>query len=174
MQEKPEVMGRFGAVYGIKGWLKVFSETQDPESLFTYSPWFYRIRGGEWREVKLESYRRHSDGFIAKLAGVDVREEAQGYTGAEIGILGSSLPQLPEGLYRWRDLIGLRVINKDNYCLGTVTSLMDIGSNDVLVVKPEITDKYEIKERLIPYVENHIIHVDLDEKVIQVDWDPDF
>ncbi|MDD6178077.1 MAG: ribosome maturation factor RimM [Succinivibrionaceae bacterium] len=173
-KEVPEVMGRFGAVYGIKGWLKVFSETEDPENLFTYAPWFYRHKGQEWREIKIESYRRHADGFIAKIENVNVREIAQGFTGAEIGILGSSLPSLPEGVYRWRDLIGLKVVNKQDYCLGTVSSLMDIGSNDVLVVKPELNDAYEMKERLIPYVENHILEVNLENKVILVDWDPDF
>jgi 16S rRNA processing protein RimM len=174
-KEIPEVMGRFGAVYGIKGWLKVFSETEDPESLFTYSPWFFKHKGGQWREVKLENYRRHSDAFIVKIEGIDVREEAQAFTGAEIGILGSSLPPLPENVYRWRDLIGLKVVNKQDYCLGHVKSLMDLGSNDVLVVKPEINDVYEMNERLIPYVtEQYILKVDLENKVILVDWEPDF
>ena len=80
MKEQPEVMGRFGAVYGIKGWLKVFSETENPENLFTYSPWFYRHKGEEWQEIKVENYRRHSDGFIAKIDGINVREEAQAFT----------------------------------------------------------------------------------------------
>ncbi len=175
MKEQPEVMGRFGAVYGIKGWLKVFSETENPENLFTYSPWFYRHKGEEWQEIKVENYRRHSDGFIAKIDGINVREEAQAFTGAEIGILGSSLPPLPENVFRWRDLIGLKVVNLQDFCLGHVTSLMDIGSNDVLVVKPELNDAYEMKERLIPYVsEQYIIKVDLENKVILVDWEPDF
>ena len=83
-------MGRFGVVYGIKGWLKVNSFTQNPESLFTYSPWFMRINGQPWVEIVLEGYRRHGEGFVAKIKGYDVREIAQGLTKAEIGIVGSS------------------------------------------------------------------------------------
>ena len=172
--EKPEVMGKFGAVYAIRGWLKVYSYTGDPESLFTYTPWFCRAPGSDWREISIAEYKRHGDGFIAKIAGIDVREEAQLYTGMEIGIRGSSLPDLPEGEYRWRDLIGLRVVNLQGYSMGKVKSLMETGANDVLVVKADIDDQYEIRERLLPYIDNVIREVNLAEKVIRVDWEPDF
>ena len=36
--DKPVVIGRLGAVYGIKGWLKVHSFTDDAESIFEYTP----------------------------------------------------------------------------------------------------------------------------------------
>lgn len=173
-KEIPEVMGRFGAVFGIKGWLKVFSFTEDPENLFTYTPWFFRYQDGEWQNIEIESYKRHADGFIAKIKGIDIREEAQSYTGAEIGILGSSLPSMPQGTYRWRDLIGMKVVTVDGYNLGVVKSMMETGSNDVLVVKAEKDDKYEIKERLLPYIDDVIVSVSLSDKVIQVSWDPDF
>ncbi len=172
--DKPEVMGKFGAVFGIRGWLRVYSYTEDPESLFEYSPWFCRFPGSGWREISIAEYKRHADGFIARIDNINVREEAQNYTGMEIGILGSSLPPLPEGVYRWRDLIGLKVVNLDGYPMGTVKSLLETGANDVLVVKAEIDDKYEIRERLIPYTDSAVKEVDLDSKVIRVDWESDF
>ena len=49
----PRSMGRLGAVYGIKGYIKVQSFTERPENLFDYSPWFIRRRGEEWREVQV-------------------------------------------------------------------------------------------------------------------------
>jgi 16S rRNA processing protein RimM len=53
--------------------------------------------------------------------------------------------------------------------------MMETGANDVLVVKAKKDDLYEIKERLIPYLQNQVIKsVDLDNKVIQVDWEADF
>jgi len=174
LKETPEVMGKFGAVFGIKGWLKVFSFTENPENLFTYKPWFYRHQGGEWRHIEIEDFKRHSDAYIVKIKNIDVREVAQGYTGAEIGILGSSLPELPEGVFRWRDLIGLSVINQDGYDMGKVKNLMETGSNDVLVVKAKINDAYNMKERLIPYIPSVVMDVNLEEKVMRVEWDADF
>ncbi len=173
-KEEPEVMGRFGVVYGIKGWLKVISFTQDPESLFSYTPWFFRHKGQPWQPIAFEGYRRHGDGFIAKIKNIDVREEAQSLTNAEIGILGSSLPKLAEGEYRWRDLIGLAVVNRDNYEFGQVSSMMETGSNDVMVVKAKPNDEYGQKERLIPFLPHVVDSVDLENQTIHVDWDPDF
>jgi 16S rRNA processing protein RimM len=52
--------------------------------------------------------------------------------------------------------------------LGTVAYLFETGANDVIVVQGT-------KEHLIPYVPGHVIKkVDLKNKRIEVDWDPDF
>ena len=64
--------------------------------------------------------------------------------------------------------------NRAGYELGTVTSLMETGSNDVLVLKAPKDDQYGLKERLIPYLAHVVDEVNLDEKIILVDWDPDF
>jgi 16S rRNA processing protein RimM len=52
--------------------------------------------------------------------------------------------------------------------------MMETGANDVLVVKARSDDEYEIKERLIPYLPHVVKNVNLDDKVILVDWEPDF
>ena len=39
-QDEKIVMGKFGATYGIRGWLKVFSYTDNAESIFDYTPWY--------------------------------------------------------------------------------------------------------------------------------------
>ncbi|HFF4305999.1 TPA: ribosome maturation factor RimM, partial [Vibrio cholerae O1] len=38
-QNEKLVVGKLGSSYGIRGWLKVFSYTDNPESIFDYSPW---------------------------------------------------------------------------------------------------------------------------------------
>lgn len=173
-KEVPEVMGRFGAVFGIKGYIKVFSYTEDPESLFSYKPWFYRKPGGQWQSLEILDVKPHADSYIVKIKGFEVREVVQGFTGSDIGILPSSLPKLPEGVYRWIELIGLKAVTLDGYDLGVVSNMMETGANDVLVVKARSDDEYEIKERLIPYLPHVVKNVNLDDKVILVDWEPDF
>ncbi len=34
----PIVLGKMGSSYGIRGWLRVFSSTEDAESIFDYQP----------------------------------------------------------------------------------------------------------------------------------------
>ena len=47
------------------------------------------------------------------------------------------------------------------------------GGNQVLTVKP-CAGSVDQQTRLLPYVSEYILEVDLDAGVIQVDWDPDF
>lgn len=37
----PIVLGKMGSSYGIRGWLRVFSSTEDAESIFDYQPRVY-------------------------------------------------------------------------------------------------------------------------------------
>jgi 16S rRNA processing protein RimM len=49
-----------------------------------------------------------------------------------------------------------------------VDHLLETGANDVLVVRGD-------RERLIPFVQGQVVTlVDLEKRVIRVDWDPDF
>lgn len=173
-QDDKIVVGKFGATYGIRGWLKVFSFTDDPESIFSYSPWFINQKG-EWVEYKVESWKRHNKGMVVKLEGMDVREDAHLMTNFEISIDPASLPELPEDEIYWRDLFGMQVVTTKGYNLGEVTDLLETGSNDVLVVKANLKDAVGQKERLIPFLEEQVIkNIDREARRIEVDWDPGF
>ncbi|MCH8538894.1 MAG: ribosome maturation factor RimM [Alkalimonas sp.] len=168
------VLGKFGAVYGINGWLKLNSYTDIPEGIFDYTPWFVNFQGN-WQPMQVSSWKRHSNGLIAKLDGIADRDLAQRYVNAEIAVQPEVLPPLAEGDYYWKDLMGLAVVNEAGYHLGEVTDLMETGSNDVLVVKANRTDAFGKKERLLPYLADTVVkHVDLTERRILVDWDPAF
>ncbi len=170
---KQLVVGRLGAVYGIRGWLKIHSFTDEPESIFDYKPWLVEQRGKPV-EIKVEKFKTHGKGWIVKLEGIDVREEAQLLTGAEISVSKEQLPELEDDFY-WHDLMGCTVVNLQGYDLGQVSDLMETGSNDVLMVKANRKDAFGKKERLIPFIEDQVIHeIDLATQTIKVDWDPSF
>ncbi|WP_214000647.1 ribosome maturation factor RimM [Arsukibacterium sp.] len=168
------VLGKFGAVYGINGWLKVVAYTDIPEGIFDYTPWQIKLQGN-WLPVQVASWKRHSNGLIAKLDGISDRDIAQRYVNAEIAVTAQTLPSLEEGDYYWKDLMGLAVVNEAGYHLGEVSDMMETGSNDVIVVKANRTDAFGKKERLLPFLTDTVVKsVDLAEKRIIVDWDPAF
>ncbi len=169
-------MGRLGSTFGIKGYLKVVSFTDQPEDLFDYSPWYIRKRGTEWREVQVEEYRPHGQIFVVKLKGVDVREEAQLLTGSEIGIRRSSLPPVPEGTIYLCDLVGCEVIGLEGVKLGKVLRIWDQGAAPIMVVSPsDHLAQGNKNEILIPYVAGPIVTaVDLTAKIIRVEWGADY
>jgi len=189
------VVGRITGVYGVKGWVKIFSYTDPMESIVDYKPWFIRAenrKNAPWVQVKLKSGKRHAKTVIAKLEHCNDRDEAQAYVGNEIAIESRQLEVLKQkDEYYWRDLLGLRVVNQQGIELGFVEKLLETGANDVLVVVSDAglegdeeqaatepsnnTSAKKKRQHLIPWsMNNAIIAVDLEQKVIEVDWDPDF
>ena len=173
-QQRIEVVGKLGSTYGIRGWLRIYSSTEQAESIFEYQAWFLKIKG-EWQPTELENWRHHNHEIIVKLKGIDDREAAQILANVEIGVDLSVFPELEEGDYYWHDLIGCTVINLEGYTMGTVTEMMETGSNDVLVVKANTKDAFGKQERLIPFLYEQVVkRVDLTTKIIKVDWDAGF
>jgi len=168
------VVGKLGASYGIRGWLKVFSYTEVPENIFDYKPWLLKI-DGQWIEYKLEDWKRHNQGYVCKLSTMEDRTQAQAYTNSEIGVHATEFPQLDSDEFYWKDMFGMQVITTKGYDLGVVEDIMETGSNDVLVVKANPKDAFGKKERLVPFLREQVVtHVDLTARQIEVDWDPGF
>lgn len=168
------LLGCIGAPYGIKGWMKITTYTDSPESIFDYSPWLLEVQG-KWREVEVAQWRSHGKGVVARLAEIEDRDDAVRYTGCKIAVNQEQLQALGDNEFYWRELIGMDVKNIKGYHFGLVDSLMETGSNDVLVVKANARDAFGKKERLIPLVDEQvIIKIDREAGLIEVDWEPDF
>lgn len=166
---KPLIVGKLNGASGIKGWVKVYSYTDPKENILNYSPWYLKL-DGQWQQVSILNGREQGKTVVAQLKGCNDRNTAESYRGVEIAIEESQLPQLEEGEYYWRDLIGLTVVNMAGEELGTVKKMMETGANDVLVVKTASKE-----ELLIPYVpEYSVMKVDLESKQITVDWELDY
>jgi 16S rRNA processing protein RimM len=161
-------VGQVSGVFGVKGWVKVYSFTDPRENILQYSPWFLQ-KNNQLREIKLLAGRRQGSLVVAELERVGDRDLAAELIGADILIRKQQLPKARDGEYYWADLIGLEVRNQEGCKLGKVDHLLETGANDVLVVVDG-----EL-ERLIPFLQKStILKIDLDDGLIIVDWDPDF
>ncbi|MCB2262643.1 MAG: ribosome maturation factor RimM [Candidatus Thiosymbion ectosymbiont of Robbea hypermnestra] len=159
------VIGRISGLYGVRGWVKVFSETEPRDKILTYRPWYL----GTARAPRgLVAGRPQGKGLVARLEGCEDRDQAAALVGLEIRIRRSQLPPLQAGEFYWADLIGLCVETLDGVSLGRVERLLATAANDVLVVKGD-------RERLLPFVWDQVVtDVALDSGRMRVDWDPEF
>lgn len=161
------VVGRIAGLYGVRGWVKVYSHTEPRDNILNYTPWHLRLNG-RWIARALVDGRSHGKGIVALLEGVADRDQAAQWLQCDVAVRRDQLPELDNGEYYWSELIGLKVVTVDGMELGHVDSLLETGANDVLVVKGE-------RERLIPYLPEQVVkQVDRRDRVITVDWDPDF
>ena len=159
-------MGRITGLFGVRGWVKVYSYTEPREAVLNYDRWLLGRKDG-WQEATVAEGQRHGKTIIARLDGYVDRDQAAGLVGADIGVPREAMPETESDQYYWSDLEGLRVLHRDGTELGRVAYLLETGANDVMVVQGE-------QERLIPFVlDKVVLDVDLDKGEIEVDWEWD-
>ena len=169
-------IGRISGVFGVRGWVKVYSYTSPRVNVVRYSPWFLRQDGVESTRAVLAG-QAHGDGVVASLQGVTDRDAAAELIGAEIEVERATLgpgiggPEQETGTpaeFFWVDLQGMQVRSEDGSSFGVVDHLFETGANDVMVV-------VGAGRHLIPFIYGSVVKsVDGGRRLITVDWDPDF
>jgi 16S rRNA processing protein RimM len=191
------IMGRVTGLFGVNGWVKVYSYTRERSDILHYTPWLVRLpsQSQVWKEQAVAEGRVQGAGIIARLEDYNDRDQASALVGADIAVHRAQLPALAEGEFYWAQLEGLRVVTLTGVDLGRVSHLLETGANDVLVVRSESAESPEKvggnppneqerihqtrrkeaeRERWIPYIRGVIKEVDLGSGIIRVDWDADF
>ena len=161
------LVGQVSGVYGVRGWVRVFSHTDPRANILEYRPWYLRIEG-VWEEREVLHGRTHGKGVVAQLSGCEDRDCAAAIMGCDIAVRRDQLPGTARGEYYWTDLQGLRVVTTRGAELGRLDYLFATGANDVMVVEGD-------RQRMIPYRWGEVVReVDLAGGEMIVDWDPDF
>lgn len=161
------IIGRFASVYGVKGWIRIDAFTDPIENILHYNPWLIQDKGA-LRPITIEHSAFHGKGIIVKVSGCHDRDTAKQYVNQNIFIPRDQLPLLHEGEYYWTDLMGLSVVTTTGIPLGKVVNLLETGANDVFIVQDGA------QQRLIPYTDEAVSAIDLANKLLIVDWDPEF
>jgi 16S rRNA processing protein RimM len=159
-------MGRISAPFGIKGWVKIHPFTESPQALRKFPIWWLEMREG-WEPWPVAEVKVHRDSIIARLEGCADRAQAARLKGLTVAVPRSALVPLGSGEYYLCDLVGLKVLNRQNEPLGEVIGFVETGGNLVLKIQAE-------KERLIPFVESVVQAVDLERGQLRVDWEADY
>jgi 16S rRNA processing protein RimM len=152
-------MGRVAGNYGVRGWIRVAPYSADPGALGAYATW--RIGDATYR---VEASRVHSGKLLAKLEGVETREQALELKGRKIALPRAGLAAPDAGQYYWADLVGLEVVNAQGSVLGVVQGLFSNGAHDVMELAGDRS------ARLLPFVPAVVRKVDLEGRRIEVEW----
>lgn len=155
MQNEFQV-GTIASVHGIKGEVKVFPTTDEPEKFKKLKS--VRLKSAkEEREIKLQSVKFFKNMVIVKFEGIDSPEEAQKYRGAALWIERDKAVPLKKDEYYQADLMGLSVVTEEGDALGELTDVLQTGANDVY----EVTLK-DGSTVLFPAIRDCVKKVDLE------------
>jgi len=108
---------------------------------------------------------------VAKLGGIETREQALELKGAQVSMPRDALPEPGAGHYYLVDLVGLEVLNEQGEGLGTVKQWLTNGAQDVMELAGPGSKG---GTRLIPWVSVVVKEVDLIGRRIVVDWGADW
>jgi 16S rRNA processing protein RimM len=156
-------MGRIAGSYGVRGWVKVAPGGGGAEALAASGEWWLGAAA-----YKVEQAKRHGATVLAKLAGLESREQVLRLKGEKVYLRRDALPDPGEGRYYLGDLVGLEVVNEQGEALGVVRRLFTNGAQDVMEIGAGG------KLRLLPWVGAVVKDVDLPGRKIRVDWQLDW
>ena len=156
-------LGRVGAPWGVKGWVHIDSYTDPLDGILEYRQWALHLGSGERITRRILEGHPHSDRLVARLEGIEDRDQAAALRGAVIEVDRAELPPTGAREYYQADLIGLPVRNLEGVELGKVAHFVDTPTGPMMVVRGE-------REHWVPAVPKHLSKVDLAAGLILVDW----
>jgi 16S rRNA processing protein RimM len=169
-------VGHITGAYGIRGGIRVAPYSMDADALLSIKTWW--LDKPSLRPVQVRNAKYHSGDVTATLVDVTDREMAEALKGAAVQVSRADFPELPDDEYYWTDLIGLDTVNLQGEALGKVTDMMHNGAQSILritpVPDPNAAPDAKAPERLVPFVDQYVKTVDLQARLITLDWGLDY
>lgn len=158
-------VGKVVNTHGIRGEVKVISQTDFPEERFSSgsSLTLFDPDGKESIPVTVESSRVHKNSFIVKFREFHDINEVERMKGWSVKVGKDQLFELPENEYYYYEIVGCQVVSEEGEAIGQVTEILSPGANDVWVVQPP-----KGKPVYIPYIEDVVKQVDVANKRIVI------
>lgn len=123
-------VGVIRAPHGVRGQVKIFSLSGNPDELLAHGP----LIDGRGRRYALTRHGVQESCLIASIKGIADRNEAEKLKGTELYAI--TTPQtLREDEFRIGDLIGLTARTACGETYGVVHDVMNFGAGDILEIE---------------------------------------
>lgn len=160
MEDKFRV-GVITNTHGLRGEVKVFPTTEDPER-FRDLKEVLLDTGKEWLELEVSSVRFFKNLVIVKFKEFNSINEIEQYKGKDLYVSRENAIPLEEGEYYLADIIGAAVVTEDGAVFGELKDVLETGANLVYVVL------HEGKEVLLPVIPDCVKNVDVEQRKVTV------
>jgi 16S rRNA processing protein RimM len=148
------IVGSLAGAFGVKGEVRLKSFCAKPEDIALYTP-LTTDDGRIFRVVVIIG--QAAGALVARIEGIDTKEEADAMRGVSLYAERARLPHLPDDEYYHADLIGLPVLDTGGRELGHVRAVLNHGAGDILeVLAPDASDTV-----LLPFTLAAVPTVDL-------------
>ncbi len=149
------MIGKITGTHGVRGQVVILPYSGEAESIISLRSLYIHTKQGAFAPCEIQRAAAHKKRVLVTLKGFDSINEVLPFVGDELFIDRSQMPPLPEGEFYWCDLLGLTVVTDDGAVLGTLSGILETGSNDVYIVRSGE------KEILVPATDDIVRAVDL-------------
>ncbi len=161
--EKLFEVGKIVNTHGVKGEVRVI-RTTDFEERFTPGNVLYIVKGKQHPiSVTVKNHRIHKQFDLLTFEEYKRIDEVESFKGCMLKVSESDLTPLSKGEYYYHEIIGCTVETEEGNTLGVITSILSPGANDVWIVQTE-----DQKEVLIPYINDVVKYVDIEQKLVKI------
>ena len=158
-------IGVITSAHGIRGGVKVFPVTEDPERFRKLDKVLYSLPGQDQiqgsYEVKRVAFQKQM--VLLEFEGVTDRNTAETLKGRQLWVSREEALPLGEREYYLADVMGMRVVTDKGEDLGIVTDILETGSNEVFQVEKE-----QGKQILIPSIPECVVEMDFEQNLLTV------
>lgn len=161
MEQQLQV-GIISSTHGVKGEVKVFPTTDDANR-FKQLKEVILDTGKERLLLEIEGVKFFKQFVILKFKDYDNINDIEKYKGKSLYVNREHAVKLKKDEYFVADLLGIKVIDEDENEVGTMTDYMETGANDVYTITMK-----DGRELLLPAIKQCILHVDIEQRVMQV------
>lgn len=159
MKTKYLEVGKIVGTFGIKGELKLFSESDFIEERLKKGNVLYLKQGDKYIPVTIDKARFHKNLWMISINGITDINEVMGYVGFSLYVDTENAKPLEDGEYYCDDLIDMEVYNQNGELMGIVVDVLEIPTYKLLEIKDK-DNKF-----LVPFIDEFIVDVE-DDKII--------
>lgn len=149
-------VGVITSTHGIRGEVKVFPTTDDPER-FEYLKKVVLDTGKTFIPLEIEGVKYFKQFVILKFKGINNINDIEKYKKMPLLVSREDAVELEEDEYFMADMIGMDVVTEDGEAFGVLKDIMETGANDVYIVESD-----QHGEVLLPAIKECILEVDIE------------
>lgn len=167
-EEQYYLVGKIVNTQALRGEVRVMATTDFPEERFKIGATLTIFNGDKLVEtVEVDGHRLHKNFNLLHFKGKDNINDVEKFKGFDLKVAGTEreADELDENEFYYDDIIGLEVYTTDETYLGKVREITSLPSNDVWAIQRP--DKG--KDILIPYIEDIVLEIDLDDNRVVID-----
>lgn len=167
-EEQYYLVGKIVNTQALRGEVRVMATTDFPEERFKIGATLAIFNGNKLVEtVEVDGHRLHKNFNLLHFKGKDNINDVEKFKGFDLKVAGTEreADELDENEFYYDDIIGLEVYTTDETYLGKVREITSLPSNDVWAIQRPNKGK----DILIPYIEDIVLEIDLDDNRVVID-----